>query len=143
MNIFIALKGSHFLFLFLFLSHNDKCPCLSSSSLTYLSRLMTKTTKWHVRPAKTRISQHLPSLIRVLAVRMKNVSADAEADLSLRWARMPFCWFCHKAAHFMTFFFIRSLVLLYFMTETLNLTRLYLYHVCIDHVTLIKYKYLP
>ena len=21
------------------------------------------------------------------------------ADLSLRWAHMPFCWFCHEAAH--------------------------------------------
>ena len=26
--------------------------------------------------------------------------ADAQADLSLRWAHMPFCWFCHVAAHF-------------------------------------------
>ena len=25
--------------------------------------------------------------------------ADAQADLSLRWAHMPFCWFCHDAAH--------------------------------------------
>ena len=24
---------------------------------------------------------------------------DAKADLSLRWAQMPFCWFCHEAAH--------------------------------------------
>ena len=23
----------------------------------------------------------------------------AQADLSLRWAHMPFCWFCHEAAH--------------------------------------------
>ena len=23
-----------------------------------------------------------------------------QADLSLRWAHMPFCWFCHDAAHF-------------------------------------------
>ena len=22
-----------------------------------------------------------------------------QADLSLRWARMPFGWFCHAAAH--------------------------------------------
>ena len=27
--------------------------------------------------------------------------ADAQADLSFRWAHMPFCWFCHEAAHFM------------------------------------------
>ena len=24
--------------------------------------------------------------------------ADAQADLSLRWAHMSFCWFCHEAA---------------------------------------------
>ena len=24
--------------------------------------------------------------------------ADAQADLSLRWAHMPFSWFCHEAA---------------------------------------------
>ena len=23
----------------------------------------------------------------------------AQADLSLRWEHMPFCWFCHEAAH--------------------------------------------
>ena len=26
-------------------------------------------------------------------------TADAQADLSLRW-HMPFHWFCHEAAHF-------------------------------------------
>ena len=57
---------------------------------------------------------HPPSLIIVFAVRMKKAWvlsyplsaqrrlwsdwADAQADLSLRWAHMPFCWFCHKAA---------------------------------------------
>ena len=25
--------------------------------------------------------------------------ADAQADLSLRWAQMSFCWFCNEAAH--------------------------------------------
>ena len=59
---------------------------------------------------------HLPSLIRVFAVRMKKPWvlsypesaqwtlwsdwADAQADLSLRWAHMSFCLFCHEAAHF-------------------------------------------
>ena len=58
---------------------------------------------------------HLPSLTRVFAVRLKKAWvlgyplsaqrrfwsdwADAQADLSLRWAYMPFCWFCHDAAH--------------------------------------------
>ena len=25
--------------------------------------------------------------------------ADTQADLSIRWAHMSFCWFCHEAAH--------------------------------------------
>ena len=61
---------------------------------------------------------HPPSLIRVFAVRLKKARilsyplsaqrtlwsdwADAQADLSLRWAHMPLCWFCHKVAHFVT-----------------------------------------
>ena len=28
--------------------------------------------------------------------------ADAQADLSLRWAQRSCCWFCHKAAHIIT-----------------------------------------
>ena len=58
---------------------------------------------------------HPPSLTRVFAVRSMGSYghklsscgqrklwsdwADAQADLSLRWAHMPFCWFCHEAAH--------------------------------------------
>ena len=26
------------------------------------------------------------------------ILADTQADLSLRWAHMPLCWFCHEAA---------------------------------------------
>ena len=25
--------------------------------------------------------------------------ADAQANICLRWAPMPFCWFCHEAAY--------------------------------------------
>ena len=55
---------------------------------------------------------HPPSLIRVFAVRMKKARvlsyplsaqrrlwsdwADAQADLSLRWAHMSVCWVCHE-----------------------------------------------
>ena len=58
---------------------------------------------------------HPPCLIRVFAVHMKKVGvlsypfcvqqrlwsdwADAQADLSLHWAYMPFCRFCHALAH--------------------------------------------
>ena len=55
------------------------------------------------------------NLIRIFAVRMKKAWvlshpmrtqwrlwsdwADAQADLSLRWAHRSFCWFCHDATH--------------------------------------------
>ena len=29
---------------------------------------------------------------------------DAQADLSLRWAHMPYCWFCRDAAHITNYF---------------------------------------
>ena len=57
---------------------------------------------------------HPPSLIRVFAVCTKKAWvlsyqlsaqrtlwsdwADAQADLSLPWAHMSFCWFCHEEA---------------------------------------------
>ena len=57
---------------------------------------------------------HPPSLIRFFAVRsmgsqglkvsacgqrsLWSVWADAQADLSLRWAHRSFCWFCHAQA---------------------------------------------
>ena len=70
--------------------------------------------KWHVRPAKTQISLGIRPVWSVFAVRMKKAWvfsyqlsaqrrlwsdwADARADPSLRWAHMPFRWFCHEVA---------------------------------------------
>ena len=81
---------------------------------TEMSHLVTKPTKWYVRPAKTQISLGVRPVWSVFAVRMKKAWvltyllsaqrrlwsdwADAQADLSLRWAHMQFCWFCHEAA---------------------------------------------
>ena len=64
---------------------------------------------------------HPPTLIRVFAVRMKKAWvlsyllsaqrrlwsdwANAQADPSLRWAQMPFCWFCLALAHIVDTFF--------------------------------------
>ena len=59
---------------------------------------MTALSKDSVQPG------HPPNLIRVFAVRMKKHSA--QADLSLRWAHIPFCWFCHEAAHLSFIFFV-------------------------------------
>ena len=66
----------------------------------------TKPTKWHVRPANSDQPGRLPSLIKVFEICMKKswvlsypLSAqqrlgtdwvDTKADLSLRWAHMPF-----------------------------------------------------
>ena len=73
---------------------------------------------------------HPPSLIRVLAVRMMKAWvlsyplsaqrglwsdwADSQADLSLRWAHMPYCWFCHVAAHILLIINIEYERIIYF-----------------------------
>ena len=58
-------------------------------------------------PSLIRVSDqpgHPPSLIRVLAMRslgsLGPKFADAQADLSLRWAHRSFCWVCHAVAQF-------------------------------------------
>ena len=82
----------------------------------HLSRLMSKPTKWHVRPAKTQISLGIRSVWSESSLsawrKLGSLAtywaysedwsewAEAQADLSLRWAHMSFCWFCHEAAHF-------------------------------------------
>ena len=76
-----------------------------------------KTNKMACAPSKDSDQPgHPPSLSRVFVVRMKKAWvlsyplsaqrrlcsdwADAQADLSLRWAHMPFCWFRHDTAQF-------------------------------------------
>ena len=74
--------------------------------LTKLSRRMTKPTKWHVRPAKTQIR---PSLIRVFAVRLKNIGPlttyRARSEDSDQTGRMPMrIWvFAGRTCHFAGF----------------------------------------
>ena len=97
---------------FCWIAPHDVAPCKQ-----YLNHRMTKPTKWHVGPAKTQISPGIcpvrseSSLSTwrkawVLSYPLSTKRrlwldwADAQADLSLRWAHMPFCWFCHEAAHF-------------------------------------------
>ena len=80
---------------------------------------MTKPTKWHVRPAETQISLGIRPVRSESSLCTQWVAkdpmiphadsevslsdwADAQADLSLRWAYRQFCWFCHVAAHIKT-----------------------------------------
>ena len=75
-----------------------------------------KTNKMNVRPAKTQIrlgirpvwSESLlcaqwvakdPSFLQADSEDSDQTGRMAQADLSLRWAHMPFCWFCHEVAH--------------------------------------------
>ena len=80
---------------------------------------MTKPIKWHVRTAKIQISLGIypiwsePSLsawrkVESLATHLahskdSDQTAYAQADLSLRWTHMTFCWFCHALAQIVPF----------------------------------------
>ena len=76
-----------------------------------LSQHMTKPTKWPVRSAKSQISLGIWSAVHSMGSWGSNVSscgqwrlwsdwADTQADLSLCWMHMLFCWFCPEAAQF-------------------------------------------
>ena len=70
----------------------------------YVIRLMTKPTKWPVRPAKTQISLGIcPVWSESLLSAWINIGPLATHSAYSKdwsdWAHMPFCWFCHKAAH--------------------------------------------
>ena len=96
------------------------------SSMVIYEPHRDKTNKMACAPSKDLYQPgHPPSLIRVFAVRLKKARtlsyqlsaqqrlwsdwADAQADLSLRWAHMPFCLFYHVAAHFGFVLFALSL----------------------------------
>ena len=83
-----------------------------------MSRCVTKPTKWPVRPAKTQISlsifpvwsesslsawRNIGPLTTLHIARLWSDWADAQADLSLRWAHRSFCWFCRVAVHISKF----------------------------------------
>ena len=62
-----------------------------------------KTSKMTVRPAKNQIrlggcpkSDQSSLCAQWVAKDPSFLHADAQADLSLRWAHMPFRWFCHS-----------------------------------------------
>ena len=95
------------------------CSILVSILITgaiHLSRLMAKPTKWHVRPAKTQISLGIrpvwsesPLCAQWVGQHSGFLHADSKDSdqtgrmprlIRLRLAHMPFCWFCHEAAHF-------------------------------------------
>ena len=75
---------------------------------------MTKPTEWHVCQAKTPISLGFHPVWSESSLYTQWVAkdpsflhadsedwsdwADTQADLSLRWVHVLFCWFCHEAA---------------------------------------------
>ena len=100
----------------------DCCMCIVHRSdlnqvlRVHLSRLMTKPTKWLLRPAKTQNSlgihpvwsESLLSAWRTLGSLATHWAcsgdwpdwADAQAGLNLCWAHIWFCCFCREVAHF-------------------------------------------
>ena len=91
------------------------------SRLTHYKPVHYKTDKMACAPSEDSDQPgHPPSLIRVFAVCLKKAwvlnyplsvqqrlwsdLVDAQADLSLPWAHMPFCWFCHALAHVILYF---------------------------------------
>ena len=79
-----------------------------------LSRDMTKPTKWlcaerRLRSAWAWVAKD-PSFLHADSEDWSDW-ADARADLSPRWAHMPFCWFCYQAAHLCIRFFLHCFVL--------------------------------
>ena len=78
------------------------CPIMTISdqdtrdNARQMSRCTTKPTKWLVRPAKTQISLRFldswrPSAYSCGKWRLWSDWADAQANLSLRWAHRSFC----------------------------------------------------
>ena len=139
----LKLQVSHinrlfFSFVFFFFL-NFRKTLISASSNSCMSHLMTKPTKWHVRPAKTQISLGIrpgwseSSLsarwnLGSLATHWEH-SEDSDQTgrmprlLSLRWAHMPLCWFCHEAACISIL--IKNLKLLHTFVFTLEITSFY------------------
>ena len=79
-----------------------------------------KTNKMDVLPAKTQISLGIclvlsesllcaqwvakdPSLLHADSGDSDLIGSDVQADISIRWAHMRFCWFCHALAHIWIF----------------------------------------
>ena len=82
--------------------------CFLENNQHYLSHIVTKPTKWRVRPGKTQSSlstqRKLGSLVTLsvqIERRLWSDWANAKADQNLRWAHV-FCWFCHNVSHFNT-----------------------------------------
>ena len=107
-----------------------------------------KTNKMACAPSEdSNQTGHSHSLIRVFAVHMKKAWAlsyplsaqrrlwsdwaDAQIDLSLRWAHMPFCWFCHEAAHFVSTYFACDRVSLDRLVYGGLWAHLFVYFVCV------------
>ena len=83
-----------------------------------LNRLMTKPTKWSVRPAKTQISLGIHPVWSESSLCTQLVANDLlllymRSEDSNQTGRMPtliwvfawrtsFCWFCREVAHFIT-----------------------------------------
>ena len=78
------------------------------SVVLHMSRLMTKPTKWlcaqrrqislGIRPVWSESSLCAQWVAKDPSIFHADSEASDQTGRSLRWAHMPFCWFCHVAA---------------------------------------------
>ena len=55
---------------------------------------------------------------------------STQSDLSLRWAHMPFSWFCHEVAHIKLFVLVRCGRLTSWYRNDLETLKYYYRHLC-------------
>ena len=82
-------------------------PETSGVDFTCMTKIATNPLGWQSQWTMMRFS---------LYERLWSDWADAQADLSLRWAHFPFCWFCHEVAHLV--FTSKKVNILYFLFIT-------------------------
>ena len=104
-----------------------------SSKCAQMSRLMTKPTKWHGRPAKTQISLGIcrvwsESLLSAgrklgsLATHWAQAKALIRLGGCLGWSEsflgaQSFCWFCHEGAYMFARQFVNTIGQLWWGTS--------------------------
>ena len=113
---------------------------------------MTKPTKWHVRQAKTQISLAIHTIFRLKGRKVglllscksdqrlrcphekawvlrypfsaqRRLMRSAQADLSLFWAHVSFCWFCDEAAEMMNEVCLLVMLIIYVGRQAYHLRR--------------------
>ena len=106
----MKLNGVHLIFVLLYYFASEKKILSSFSNRMSFPLFLFSNLIWHIKWAASWQNQRngmcAQRRLRSAQWVAKDLSflqadsevADAQVDLSLRWAHKPFCWFCHEAA---------------------------------------------